>query len=161
MTTFTTIFLTSSLCLLTYVRIKKIEGGIFYDVSMSPRPKKKNQTHYLILFIRAYNGAIFFQNQGYFLNFFGPKSPPYYGPFSWTKIVNGNLRAPIALFLTKRWPFFGVFLPKTTNIISVFYFLSKNTQVYRPNLWKKIVFCCKITLIIWLLALLFFLNKLL
>ena len=155
MTTFTTIFVTSTLCLLTYVKIKKIEGGIFYDVSISPRPKKKNQTHYLILFIRAYNGAIFFQNQSYFLNFFGPKSPPYYGPFSWTKSSTGIYERP-SPFFWRKMVFFCVFLPKTTTIISVFYFFFKNIQVYRPNLWKKNVFCCKITLIIWLLALLFF-----
>ena len=63
-------------------------------------------------------------------------------------------------FFDEKMVFFCVFLPKTTTIISVFYFFFKNAQVYRPNLWKKIVFCCKITLIIWLLALLFFSNTL-
>ena len=36
-------------------------GYILWCVNESPPKKKKNQTHYLILFIRAYNGTIFFK----------------------------------------------------------------------------------------------------
>ena len=139
MTTFTTIFVTSTLCLLTYVKIKKIEGGIFYDVSMSPRPKKKNQTHYLILFIRAYNG---FSKSGLFFKFFWPQIPTILRTFFVDKIVNGNLRAPIALFLTKKW-YFVAFIAQNHHFNIRFLFFFQNIQVYRPNLWKKMVFAVK------------------